>query len=100
MLMRLKWRESPLDLYTRPWGVYHTNVHHNLPTYLLISSKQLPLFEEESDASMSSYLQRFRMSGTRTNMSDIFTPILGSHMSVARARARAPSPNLISVVRR
>jgi hypothetical protein len=67
---------SPLALYTRPWGAFRTHVDHTLPTYLLISSKQLLLFRGKSGASMLSYPRQFRMSGTRTNRSDTFTPML------------------------
>jgi hypothetical protein len=56
-------RGSPLALYTRPWGVSYKHVDHTFPAYLLISRKQLSLSRGKSDASMSSYLRRFRISG-------------------------------------
>jgi hypothetical protein len=71
----MKMEGVPLGLIYTTMGVSRTNVDHNLPTYLLISSEQLPLFRGKSGASMPSYPRRFRMSGARTSRPDIFKPM-------------------------
>jgi hypothetical protein len=50
----MKMEGVPLGLIYTTMGVSRTNVDHNLPTYLLISSEQLPLFRGKSGASMPS----------------------------------------------
>jgi hypothetical protein len=68
----IKMEGSPLALYTRPWGASRTHVDRTITTYLLISSKQFPLFRGKSGVSMPSYPRCFRMSGVKTNRPDIF----------------------------
>jgi hypothetical protein len=56
-------------------GLSCTSVDCDLPTYLLISSKQPSLYQGKSSAPMLSYPQRFRMSGAGANWVDILAPM-------------------------